>query len=299
LPLTLHLRIVCEFCGPDCEANVATPSLRIGNVEIVPLLDGTLELPPRAVFPAVPAEQWHPPVEQLNADGSRLVLSISSFLIRSQGKTILVDTGIGAKNRGRVPNGRLPEAIAEAGVRLDEIDIVMATHMHIDHVGWHTTRSGDAFVPTFPKATHVFNRDEWAYWTAPDVAHAPGSEHIVDCVLPLEGVVEIKLVDSEHALTPELTLLPTPGHTIAHSSVAIVSGGEAAVIIGDVCHHPMQITEGWSPVFDMNPVLSHESRERLLQRIEDDRMTVIAGHFAHPGFGRLVRIEGKRYFRAL
>ncbi|MEK7693339.1 MAG: MBL fold metallo-hydrolase, partial [Chloroflexota bacterium] len=77
------------------------------------------------------------------------------------------------------------------------------------------------------------------------------------------------------------------------------SAGEAGVIIGDVCHHPAQVTEGWSPVFDMNPVLSAESREKLLQRIEADRMTVIAGHFPHPGFGRIVRTEGKRYWRAL
>ena len=105
--------------------------------------------------------------------------------------------------------------------------------------------------------------------------------------------------DGEHKLTDELTLLPTPGHTPAHISVAIVSAGEAGVIIGDVCHHPAQVSEGWSPVFDMNPALAMESREKLLQRIEDERMTVIAGHFPHPGFGRVVRVEGKRFWRAL
>ena len=70
------------------------------------------------------------------------------------------------------------------------------------------------------------------------------------------------------------------------------------MIIGDVCHHPAQVTELWSPVFDMNPALARESREKLLQKIEDERMAVIAGHFAHPGFGRIVRVEGKRYWRA-
>jgi glyoxylase-like metal-dependent hydrolase (beta-lactamase superfamily II) len=99
-------------------------------------------------------------------------------------------------------------------------------------------------------------------------------------------------------LTDEITLIPTPGHTPSHVSVAIVSAGEAAVIIGDVCHHPAQVTEGWSPLFDMNPVLAQESRERLMARIEGERMQVIAGHFPHPGFGRIVRAEGKRYFRA-
>ena len=272
-------------------------AIRIGNVEIIPLLDTAAEAPWAALFPDVAAEAWIPHKEFLSDDGSKLTLAISSFLVRSSGKTVLVDTGIGAKDRPFFPNGRLPEVIAEAGVKIEDIDIVLATHIHIDHVGWHTTARDGAFVPTFPKATHVFNRDEWAYWTQPDVAKA--TPYVIDCVQPLEGVADISLVDGEHRLTDELTLLQTPGHTPAHISVAIVSAGEAGVIIGDVCHHPAQVTEGWSPVFDMNPVLSAESREKILQRIEADRMTVIAGHFPHPGFGRVVRTEGKRYWRAL
>lgn len=272
-------------------------AIRIGNVEIIPLLDTAAEAPWSALFPNAAAEAWAPHKEFLSEDGSKLTLAISSFLVRASGKTVLVDTGIGAKDRPFFPNGRLPEAIAEAGVKIEDIDIVLATHIHIDHVGWHTTARDGGFVPTFPKATHVFNRDEWAYWTAPDVAKA--TPWVIDCVQPLEGAADISLVDGEHRLTDELTLLQTPGHTPAHISVAIASAGEAGVIIGDVCHHPAQVTEGWSPVFDMNPVLSAQSREKLLQRIEADRMTVIAGHFPHPGFGRIVRTEGKRYWRAL
>jgi glyoxylase-like metal-dependent hydrolase (beta-lactamase superfamily II) len=272
-------------------------AIRIGNVEIIPLLDTAAEAPWTVLFPDVAQEAWAPHKQHLSEDGLTLRLAISSFLVRTNGKTVLVDSGIGAKDRPFFPNGRLPEAIAEAGVKLDDIDIVLATHIHIDHVGWHTTARDGGFVPTFPKATHVFNRDEWAYWTQPDVAKA--TPYVIDCVQPLEGVADISLVDGEHRLTDELTLLQTPGHTPAHISVAIASAGEAGVIIGDVCHHPAQVTEGWSPVFDMNPVLSAESREKLLQRIEADRMTVIAGHFPHPGFGRVVRTEGKRYWRAL
>jgi glyoxylase-like metal-dependent hydrolase (beta-lactamase superfamily II) len=118
-------------------------------------------------------------------------------------------------------------------------------------------------------------------------------------VLPLDGVAEIELVDGEHRLTDELTLLPTPGHTPAHTAVAITSDGEAGVIIGDVCHHPAQMIEtGWCPVFDMNPALAAQSREALMRKIEDERLFVAAGHFAHPGFGRLVRVEGRRSWLA-
>lgn len=272
--------------------------IRIGNVEITPILDAAIQAPPvRALFPSVPLEAWAPYKEQLEGNADLLPLSISCFVVRSGGKTVLVDSGIGAKDRRGFANGRLPDALGEAGVKLEDIDIVIATHIHIDHVGWHTTARDGGFAPTFPNANHIFDRDEWAYWTAPDVATK--TPWVVDCVRPLEGVAEISLVDDEHKVTDEVTLLPTPGHTPAHISVAIMSAGEAGVIIGDVCHHPAQISEGWSGVFDMNPALATESREKLMQRIEDDRMTVIAGHFPHPGFGRVVRVEGKRYWRAL
>ena len=272
--------------------------IRIGNVEITPVLDAEIHAPPaRALFPNVPLEAWAPYKDLMEGNADLLPMSIGCFVVRSAGKTVLVDTGIGAKGRQGMPTGRLPDALLEAGVKLEDIDIVLATHIHVDHVGWHTTKVGDAYKPTFPKANHVFDRDEWAYWTAPDVAAK--TPWVIDCVQPLEGVANISLVEGEHKLTDELTLIPTPGHTPAHISLAIVSAGEAAVIIGDVCHHPAQVTEGWSPVFDMNPVLSAESREKLLQRIEDERMTVIAGHFPHPGFGRIVRTEGKRFWRAL
>lgn len=274
------------------------PSIRIGNVEIIAVADAAANVPCAALFPGRTDEEWAPHREHLCEDPAQMPLSISSFVVRSAGRTILVDTGIGAKDRPLFPNGRLPEALRESGIAIDTIDTVLATHMHIDHVGWHTTQRGEAFVPTFPNASHVFNRAEWEYFTAPEVANANGNAHILDSVLPLKDVAKIELVDEEHSVTDDITLVPTPGHTPAHVSVAIVSNGEAGVIIGDVCHHPAQIAEGWASLFDMNPALAQQSREKLLQRIEDERMRVIAGHFAHPGFGRVVRVEGKRSWRA-
>ncbi|MBF6599403.1 MAG: MBL fold metallo-hydrolase [Dehalococcoidia bacterium] len=273
---------------------------RIGNVTITALVDTRTKGPCTLLFPGVPAEAWEAHRAHLIDDPPNVPITITSYLVRSSGKTVLVDTGIGAKDRSLARNGRLPEALTEAGVRPDEIDIVLATHMHIDHVGWHTTAVGEAFLPTFPKARHVFHRREWEHWTPTDVAHAPGNEHIVDCVLPLEETAAIELVDGEQALTDELTLLPTPGHTPGHVAVAIASAGEAGVIIGDVCHHPAQMVEtGWTPLFDANPLLASGSRAALMQKIEDERLLVAAGHFAHPGFGRLVRVDGRRSWRAL
>jgi glyoxylase-like metal-dependent hydrolase (beta-lactamase superfamily II) len=159
---------------------------------------------------------------------------------------------------------------------------------------------GDDLVPTFPKATHVFVKDEYEFFTAPEQVENPAMPWVKDCVLPLEGKVDVRLVDAEYKVTDELTLLPTPGHTPAHSAVAIMSGGEAGVIIGDVCHHPAQVTEtSWSPVFDLNPALAAKTRDALMDRIEREKWIAIAGHFAHPGFGRVVRVNGRRSWQAL
>ena len=168
--------------------------------------------------------------------------------MRSQGKTILVDTGIGDKDRAYFPKGRLPEAMREYGVTPGDIDIVLATHIHIDHVGWHTRIEGETCVPMFPSSKYVFNREEWDFFTSDEEAAKDDRQYVRDCVLPLRDVANIDLVEGEHALTDEIHLLPTPGHTPAHVSVAIASGGETGIIIGDFCHHPAQaVRTEWSP----------------------------------------------------
>ncbi|MBI5284727.1 MAG: MBL fold metallo-hydrolase [Chloroflexi bacterium] len=275
-------------------------AVRVGNVEIVSVLDASMTAPWSALFPNIAQDAMEPYRQHLSADGSQITISISSFIVRAGGKTILVDTGLGAKNRPFFSNGRLPEALAENGIAPADVDVVLATHIHVDHVGGHTTAKGDGFVPAFPRAKHVFTRAEWDHWTAPAIANAPGNEYVVDSVLPLQGVADIELVDDEYQLGDEITLIPTPGHTPAHTSFLIASAGESAVILGDVAHTPMQVTEtGWSPVFDFNPVQSAESREKLMDRLEKEQPLLAAGHFPHPGFGRVVRVDGKRYWRGL
>ena len=275
-------------------------AVRVGNVELISVLDASISAPWSVLFPNVAPDAMEPYRQHLSPDGSQLTLSISSFIVRAGGKTILVDTGLGAKNRAGFSNGRLPEALAENGVAPGDVDVVLATHIHIDHVGGHTTAKGDGFVPAFPKAKHVFTRAEWDHWTAPAIANAPGNEYVVDSVLPLRGVADIELVDNEHRLGDEITLIPTPGHTPAHTSFLITSAGESAVILGDVAHSPVQVSEtGWLPVFDSDPAQAAETREKLMDRLEKEQPLLAAGHFPHPGFGRVVRVDGKRYWRGL
>lgn len=277
----------------------ANGSTRIGSVEIATLVDSLLEAPRQALFPEIAPEAWEPYRDYLSDDGLMRMM-IPAFVVRASGKTIVVDTGIGAKRRRGFQDGTLPASMAAAGVRAEDVDIVLATHMHIDHVGWHTTAKGDGFVPTFPNATYVFHRDEYAYFTAVERVDTPAMEHIRDCVLPLRDAATIELVGDDYHPVDEITLIATPGHTPAHMAVAIKSAGESGVIIGDVCHHPAQMDQtGWSPIFDLDSALSARSRERLMRRIETERMLVAAGHFAYPGLGRIARVDGRRMWRGI
>lgn len=271
--------------------------LKVGNVEIMALLDASASAPASIMFPAVPQEEWAPFSEYAKGENRVVSLSMVSLLVRSAGKTILIDTGMGAKDRPIFPNGRLPDALAEVGVRPADIDLVAVTHIHVDHVGGHTTKAGEAWLPAFPNSKHLFARAEWDYWTDPSVANARGNEFVVDCVLPLQGLADVDLVSAEHRLTDDLVMLPTPGHTPAHTSYLISSAGESAVILGDVAHTPVQVTTNWSGVFDVDPEQAARTRERLMDRLADEGQTIAAGHFPFPGFGRVVRIDGRRYWR--
>ncbi len=273
------------------------PRTTIGNVEILAISDGNFDSDPAAVFPQVPADAWNPYRPLLNAKG-HMTVNIGCYLVRSAGQTVLVDSGIGDKPRGFFPKGRLPEELAAVGVRPEDVDIVAMTHLHIDHVGWNTVAAEGGWVPYFPNARYVVTREEWEFWTEPE--RAAQAEYITDSVLPLALAGVAELVEGDYALTGELRLLPAPGHTPGHVCVAIASGAEAGVVLGDVAHHPAQLSEpGWHDVFDANPILAAESRRGLLERIERERMLVAAGHFAPPGFGRIVKVDGRRSWRAL
>ncbi len=272
---------------------------RIGNVEIVSISDSSFLAEPSFIFPDASKEdlERYRPLYDL---ADRFTINVGCFVVWSSGKTVIVDTGIGPEGRGFVPAGRLPEVLREEGIALEAVDQVVLTHLHVDHVGWNTRRDGARHVPLFPRARYLVTRQEWDHWTSPEVA--PQTPYLETALRPLEAAGVLDLVDSnsEHAVTDELRLIATPGHTPGHISIGIASAGEFGVILGDVAHHPVQVTEtGWRDVFDANPALASEHREKLMARVEQERWLVAAGHFRPPNFGRVVRVEGRRTWRAL
>src|SRR4030095_7480117 len=203
---------------------------------------------PSFMFSGVPPRMYEAALEgELTPEGT-LPIKRGSFLVRCSGRTILVDTGIGAK-KPDLPRGELLTNLEQLGVRLDDIDVVVNTHLHFDHVGWNCSQQDGEFVPTFPRAEYWIAPKEWDFWTDPAILAEEGP-HLRTDVLPLTDSAQMRLVDGEAAITPELSLVPTPCPTPGHSSIAVSSSGERAIILGDVAHHPLHLIRFWIAAID-------------------------------------------------
>jgi glyoxylase-like metal-dependent hydrolase (beta-lactamase superfamily II) len=228
----------------------------------------------------------------LTADG-RTVGSIHCFVVRSQGRTIVVDTCVGNDKPREVKNwhmrqGRFLQDLAQAGVPRESVDTVLCTHLHVDHVGWNTMLRGGRWVPTFPNARYLFGRREWEHWAGEP--EGPDREVRNDSVRPVLEAGLADLVESDHRLTTEVILEPTPGHTPGHVSVRISSRGEEAVITGDLMHHPVQCAEpDWAARFDVDADTARRTRRAFLERCAGRPVLVLGTHFAAPTGGRVVR----------
>jgi glyoxylase-like metal-dependent hydrolase (beta-lactamase superfamily II) len=175
------------------------------------------------------------------------------------------------------------------------VDIVINTHLHADHCGWNTRKGVDgAFVPTFPRATYLIQRAEW------DAAIAPNERtratYLAENMLPLEATGQLDLIDGERAVTDEITIVPTFGHSQGHASVVLTSGGESAVYLGDMIQHPAQLERAaWVSSFDIYPIEAMETKKAVVTRAIAERQLVVAVHCEFPGLGYMTETaDGKR-----
>lgn len=273
----------------------------VGNVEILSLMDvGDWHLPQffKTVDPAT-WEAYRAIYPEAQCDGSSICTSATSYVLRTGGKTILVDTGVGPGPHARIggQEGRLVAEMQASGIAPGDVDLVVVTHLHFDHVGWNATQDGRDFLPTFPNARYLLPQKDWRHYNQ---AEQREKTPYLDGTRLLYRLGKVDLVDGEKLVTDDVTLLPTPGHTPGHQAVLVQSSGERAVIIGDAAHTPAQVQEtDWSPGADVDPVQSSKTRAALFAKVEDEQMLLCAGHFPHPGFGYLTRLEGRRIFKAL
>jgi len=233
----------------------------------------------------------------------RMVIPYQTFVVRTPKHIILVDTCTG-EDKGYPPPFDFPkqpwlDGFAAAGLRFDDIDYVFCTHLHIDHSGWNTVLRNGRWVPTFPKAKYVFHKREYAAWeeSTKRGENRPGGGGNVwrfNCE-PVVAAGQALLVDDDFALDDTMWLTPTPGHSPCHCCVNIRSGGQHAVVIGDLMHHALQCREpDWSTIFDWDPQQAARSRRRFLSDIGGTGVVVLPIHFPHPTAG-LVEADGERF----
>ena len=197
--------------------------MSVGNAELVALQDSWIMLPPGELFDAVEEGEWSAYPQYLSPEG-HLTLSLTTWLIRSEGRTILVDTGLGGRPSDFpvIDTPALPSVLEEAGASPEEVDVVVFTHLHFDHTGWNTVDRGGKPAPLFPNARHLIQQAEWDYWTTGSPENGSDQATVLD---PLVEAGLVDFVEGEHPVTREVVTLPTPGHTPGHVSFLLTSGG--------------------------------------------------------------------------
>jgi glyoxylase-like metal-dependent hydrolase (beta-lactamase superfamily II) len=279
---------------------MAGNKVRVGNVEIISLSDGLLEFDLRNFFPTIPERNWQPYEKYLTPE-RKVRFNLASFLVRSEGHNILVDTGLGPKpaDSPETPWGELMNDFKAHNISPEDIDMVVMTHLHRDHVGWNLQSPSGKYEPTFPKARYWMSQKDWEACHQPEIQR-DRFPNAPTCVWPLADLGLIEFMEGEHALTSELTAIPTPGHTPGHMSIMISSQGERALILGDAAHNPAQVQEtDWVSRADMDSEQARVTRRSIMERLEQEDILLAAGHFPAPGFGTIARIEGRRYWQVL
>ena len=265
--------------------------LRLGRLEIHRVVDLEAPTSPRFLFGDMTREAMAPHIAWAaphfyDPQAHRMMLSIQTLVLRTRHHTILVDTCLGnAKPRAyegwNLRNGPYLEDLRKAGIAPEQVDFVLCTHLHVDHVGWNTRLKDGRWVPTFPNAKYIFGKQELDFWRA---AESPEDAQVFrDSVQPILDADLAVPVAMDHALTDEVRLEPTPGHTPGHVSVHLTSGGKEGVITGDMMHHPVQIAEpGWCCRFDTDKAQAERTRREFCARYADRDVWILGTHFAQP-----------------
>jgi glyoxylase-like metal-dependent hydrolase (beta-lactamase superfamily II) len=260
----------------------------------------TTFLPALDMFPALTADllaqnrDWLRKAGAIDAD-DMLILCFQSYIVKTPHHTILVDSCIGNdKPRPLRPKWNMKtddaylRALKAAGFSVADIDFVMCTHLHVDHVGWNTRLEGGRWVPTFPNARYLFGKTEFDYWTEQHAKTAVPA--FGDSVLPVVEAKRAEIVRDDFAIGDHLRILPTPGHTPGHSAFVLGREKDDAVFAGDLIHSPLQaLHPELSPRFDVDQAQAAVTRRNFLQRYCDTDTLCCTAHFPSPSTGKIRR----------
>ncbi len=264
--------------------------MRIGALDVQPVLDGMARMPPTEAYLMGGGEvvgrglteaDWDPHRSFL-ADDGMLEMPMGGFLVHSGDRVVLVDTGLGDIRLAAFEGGRLLQGLAAIGVAPADVTDVVLTHLHFDHVGW-TTRHGEV---VFTNATYRCDRRDWDHFVGPD----PGATKKLS---PLTD--RLDAWDGSGSLLPGVDTLAAPGHTPGSTIIVLSSGTERAMLLGDVVHCPIELVDDeWAGMSDVDPKLARRTRLALARELEGSDVPVAGAHFAGMQFGRLLPAEGQR-----
>lgn len=269
--------------------------MRVGSVELDAIVDAWGELGELdELYPDVPAETWEPYRElypELFAE-SRWRLPCTCYLIRSSGRTVLVDTGVGPPGlwdwTGESEGGLLP-GLADLGVGPDDVDVVFLTHIHIDHLGWNADAGG---APLFSRARYLLHPDGLALATG-ERADLP---HIRRCVHSILQAGLVEEVGAGAEIAPDVVTIGLPGHLPGHLGLRL---GDEAVLIADAAVHPTLLEEpDWLYVSDSDAGRCAATRRTLVAELVDQNVLVVCGHYPDEGIGRVTRRDGRVIWEA-
>lgn len=282
----------------------------LGDVEVIRVIEWHEPfLPTDEFLPDAAAETWARNADWLAPDhwqpeADRMVIALQSWVLRSGGRTILVDTGAGSRRErpGMAPwfhqrESNLLKVLAEAGVQPQDVDVVVNTHLHVDHVGGNTVDSGGQWVPAFPNAQYLIPSADDAHYGPANV----GGEGLgvvdrlvyEDSVAPIHQAGQAVLWEGSYTIDEYLTLEPAPGHTPGTAVVRLASGDDRAVFAGDLLHSPVQILDPCcNSAFCHQPQQAEASRRRILERAADEHELLIPGHFGGAGALEVRRSNG-------
>ncbi len=256
---------------------------------------GTKFILPDATKEAALELEWMQP--HFATPEGRLIMSIHALVIDTGDKRIIVDTCIGNDKERNIPawsnlQTNFLQDLEAAGYPRETIDVVLCTHLHVDHVGWNTMLVDGEWVPTFPNARYLLADKEFNYWNDSADEDAYG-DIMADSVQPVVDAGLVDLVDWKHVVCEGVQLEPTPGHTPGHCSIHITSNGDEALITGDCIHHPCQMTRtDWCSSADYDQPAGQATRNTLLSKYVDTDVLFIGTHFATPTAGYVKHHDG-------
>jgi glyoxylase-like metal-dependent hydrolase (beta-lactamase superfamily II) len=273
---------------------------QIGDVEISRIVevdaweDDITMLLPNATPATVLAYPWLQP--HFATPEGKMIISFQCFVMRTPTRQIMLDTCIGADRQREFDiftnmQTDFLDDLAHIGFDPAEIDTVLCTHLHFDHVGWNTRLVDGEWVPTFPNARYLFGRTEYEHWVHLQETNGYHDlNHMYDAVQPVVDAGLVDLIEPDHDICTELRLRPTPGHTPGHVSIGIESKGKRAIVTGDMMHNPIQLElPEDTGRFDMDQAQAARTRVQFIDDMANSDVFVIGSHFSDPTGGWIVR----------